>query len=120
VKHYDVNRNARLLVVVNWWVFQSLNRAVSEFARFVCVPVYIAETLLHIKKQHNALQMSLGRLPTLKELADVVQVPVGRLKELLRLNERPVSLEWCKFAEDAHEGYSFQPLEYTSVVNTDL
>jgi len=41
-------------------------------------------------------------------------------KELLRLNERPVSLEWCKFAEDAHEGYSFQPLEYTSVVNTDL
>lgn len=120
VKRYDVNRNARLLVVVNWWVFQSLNRAVSEFARFVRVPVYIAETLVHIKKQHNALQMSLGRLPTLKELADVVQVPVERLKELLRLNEKIISLEWCKLAEDAHEGYSFQPLENTSVVSEDI
>ncbi len=117
VKHYDVNRNARLLVVVNWWVFQSLNRAVSEFARFVRVPVYIAETLVQIKKQHNALQMSLGRLPTLKELADVVQVSVERLKELLRLNEKSISLEWCKLAEDAHEGYSFQTLENTAVVS---
>lgn len=119
VKRYDVNRNARLLVVVNWWVFQSLNRAVSEFARFVRVPVYIAETLVQIKKQHNALQMSLGRLPTLKELADVVQLPVERLKELLRLNEKIISLEWCKLAEYAHEGYSFQTLENTSVVNED-
>ncbi len=117
VKHYDVKRNARLLVVVNWWVFQSLNRAVSEFARFVRVPVYIAETLVQIKKQHNALQMSLGRLPTLKELADVVQVSVERLKELLRLNEKSISLEWCKLAEDAHEGYSFQTLENTAVVS---
>ncbi len=119
VKHYDVNRNARLLVVVNWWVFQSLNRAVSEFARFVRVPVYIAETLVQIKKQHNALQMSLGRLPTLKELADVVQVPVERLKELLRLNEKIISLEWCKLAEDAHEGYSFQPFTDASAVSED-
>ena len=119
VKHYNVNRNARLLVVVNWWVFQSLNRAVSEFARFVRVPVYIAETLVHIKKQHNALQMSLGRLPTLKELADVVQVPVERLKELLRLNEKIISLEWCKLAEDAHEGYSFQPFTDASAVSED-
>src|SRR5258708_38460329 len=117
VKHYDVNRNARLLVVVNWWVFQSLQRAVAEFARFVRVPVYITETLVHIKKQHTALQISLGRLPTLKELANVIQVPIERLKELLRLNEKLISLEWCKLAEDAHEGYSFQPLENTSVVN---
>src|SRR6266571_4266756 len=119
VKHYNVNRNARLLVVVNWWVFQSLNRAVSEFARFVRVPVYIAETLVQIKRQHNALQMSLGRLPTLKELADVVQVPVERLKELLRLNEKIISLEWCKLAEDAHEGYSFQPFTDASAVSED-
>ncbi len=119
VKRYDVNRNARLLVVVNWWVFQSLNRAVSEFARFIRVPVYIAEILTHIKKQHSALQMSLGRLPTLEELAVLAQISVERLKELLRLNEKPISLEKCKIAEDDHEGYSFQPLENTSVVNEE-
>jgi RNA polymerase sigma factor (sigma-70 family) len=119
VKHYDVNKNARLVVAVNWWVFQSLNRAVSEFARFIRVPVYIAEILTHIKKQHTALQISLGRLPTLKELATKVQVPVERLKQLLRLNEKPVSLEWCKLTEDAHEGYSFQPFTNASTVSED-
>jgi len=119
VKHYDVDRNARLLVVVNWWVFQSLNRVVSEYVRLVRVPIYIAETLANIKKQDTALQMSLGRLPTLKELADVIQVPVERLKQLLHLNEKPISIEWCKHAENAHEGYSFQSLQYTSVVNED-
>jgi len=119
VKHYDVNKNTRLLVIVNWWVFQSLNRAIFEYVRLIRVPIYLAETLAHIKKQHTELQISLGRLPTLKELADVIQVSVGRLKELLRLNEKPVSLEWGKLSEDAHEGYSFQPLEYTSVVNED-
>ena len=92
VKHYDVNRNARLLVAVNLWVFQSLNRAVSEYVRLVRVPFYISETLVNIKKQDTALQMSLGRLPTLKELADVIQVPVERLKQLLHLNEKPISV----------------------------
>ena len=119
VKHYDVNKNARLLVATNWWVFQSLNRAVAENVRLIRVPVYIAETLANIKKQHAVLQISLGRLPKLRELADVLQVPVERLKELLRLNERLLSWEWCKLAEDAHGGYSFQPLENTSVVNED-
>jgi|GEM_PF-3514251 len=117
VKHYDLNKNTRLLTAISWWVFQALNRAVNDTVRLIRVPVYISELLMSIKKQHITLQISLGRLPTLKELANVIQVPIERLKELLRLNEKLISLEWCKLAEDAHEGYSFQPLENTSVVN---
>ncbi len=120
VKHYDVNKNARLLVATNWWVFQSLNRAVVENVRLIRVPVYIAETLANIKKQHTALQISLGRLPKIKELADVLQVPIERLKELLRLNERHLSWEWCKLAEDARKGYSFQLLENTTAVSDEI
>src|SRR5260370_3705364 len=119
VKHYDVNKNTRLLTAISWWVFQSLNRAVTENVRLIRVPVYMAETLAHIKRQHTALQISLGRLPNLKELADVLQVPVERLKELLRLNEKLISWERCKLAEDAREGYSFQQLENTAAVSED-
>lgn len=117
VNHYDVNKNARLLAVINWWVFQALNRAVAENVHLIRVPVYIAEMLENVKRQHAALQKSLGRLPNLNELAEVLQVSVERLKELLRLNEKPLSWERCKLAEDAHEGYSFQQLENTAVVS---
>src|SRR5258708_5666094 len=95
VKHYDLNKNTRLLTAISWWVFQALNRAVNDTVRLIRVPVYISELLMSIKKQHIALQISLGRLPTLKELANVIQVPIERLKELLRLNEKLISLEWC-------------------------
>ncbi len=119
VKHYDVNKNARLLVIINWWVFQSLSRAVADNVHLIRLPVYIAEILANIKKQHTELQISLGRLPKLRELADALQVPVERLKELLRLNERLLSWEWCKLAEDAREGYSFQPFTNASAVSED-
>src|SRR6266851_4355119 len=104
---------------ISWWVFQSLNRAVAENVFLLYVPVYIAETLANIRRQHSALQITLGRSPNLRELADASQVPVERLKGLLHLNEKPISWEQCKIAEDTHEGYSFQPLENTSVVNED-
>lgn len=120
VKHYDLSKKARLLVAINWWVFQSLNRAVAENVRLIRVPVYIAETLANIKKQHSALQISLGRRPRLREFADVLQVPIERLKELLHLNERHLSWEQCKLAEEAHEGYPYQQLENTAAVSDDI
>jgi len=120
VKHYNVNKNARLLVIINWWVFQSLSRAVADNVRLIRLPVYIAETLANIKKQHTGLQISLGRLPKLRELAYVLQVPVERLKELLHLNERHLSWEQCKLAEETHEGYSYQQLENTAAVSDDI
>jgi len=119
VKHYDVSKNTRLLTAISWWVFQSLNRALAENVFLLYVPVYIAETLANIRRQHSALQITLGRSPNLRELADASQVPVERLKGLLHLNEKPISWEQCKIAEDTHEGYSFQPLENTSIVNED-
>jgi RNA polymerase sigma factor (sigma-70 family) len=117
VRHYDVNKNARLLVITNWWVFQSLNRAVAENVRLIRVPVYLAETLANIKRQHTALQITLGRLPNLNEFADVLQIPMERLKELLHLNEKLLSWEWCRLTEDFQEGYSFQQIENTGVSN---
>jgi RNA polymerase sigma factor (sigma-70 family) len=119
VRHYDINKNTRLLTAISWWVFQSLSRAVAEYVRLVRVPVYISEILTNIKKQHTALQMSLSRFPTRKELADACYISIGRLEELLCLDRKLVSLDSCRTIEYANEGYSFQPVKEKLVIGEE-
>ncbi len=119
VKHFDINKNARLIVAINWWVFQSLNRAVAENVHLIRLPIYLVELLQSIKKQHTALQMSLGRLPRIEELAATMQLSEVRVKELLGFNHKIISLDNYKHAELVNEGYSFMPIEEGVAKNED-
>jgi len=119
IRHFDIKRKTRLLVVVNWWVFQSLARAVAEYGRLIRLPVYIHEPLTNIKKQRIRLEMCLGRPPELEELASAAQMPVKRLVELVYLPET-VSLDCYCRAEYAKNGYSFEPVEASLVVDDDM
>lgn len=118
IQHFDTKKNTRLLVAVNWWVFQTLSRAVLEYRSLIRLPVHVCETLISVKKHRAGLETTLGRSPTYEELADAVQLTAKRLKELLNL-PKIVSLESYTKLEDAHDGYSFQPVEEALVVVED-
>jgi len=119
IRHFDASKNARLLVAVNWWVFQALSRAVTEYKPLIQLPIYIHERLASIKKHRTKLEMVLERLPTYEELATAVQMPVERLKELLSL-PTTISLDHYKRAEYTNDGYSFQVVEgYMGVSEED-
>lgn len=119
IRHFDASKNARLLVAVNWWVFQALGRAVIEFKPLIRLPIYIHEALVSIKKHRTKLEMVLERLPTYEELAIAVQMPVERLKELLSL-PTTISLEHFKMTEYTNDGYSFQSIEEDLVLSEDI
>ena len=119
IQHFDINKGARLLAAVKWWVFQALSRAVIEYRPLIRLPVYVHESLANIKRQRTKLEMCLGRLPTHEELADAVQMPVEHLEELLSAEKIVISLNLCISAEQASDGYSFQTVEEASLVSED-
>ncbi len=119
IQHFDISKGARLLVAVNWWVFQALSRAVIEHRSLIRLPVYVHESLANIKRQRIKLEMCLGHPPTHEELADAIQMPVERLEELLGADKKVISLNLCISAEQASDGYSFQTVEEASLVSED-
>ncbi len=120
IRHFDINRKARLLVVVNWWVFQALTRAVSDYGRLIRFPVYIHESLVKMEKQYTELEMFLGRHPTREELAKALQISIDQQEELLRVYKKCISLDLYIRNEYANDGYSFQPVEETLVAGEDI
>lgn len=119
VRRFDHTRGARLLTVVEWWVFQALARAVAGDERLIRLPVHVHESLAQIKKQHAKLEMSLGRLPTRQELASAVQLSVKRLEDLLHADRTVISLNRYIDAEDDEEGFSFQSVEEALIQGED-
>jgi RNA polymerase sigma factor (sigma-70 family) len=119
IKHFDSSRQSKLLPVVNMWVFQSLRRAINDYGRLIRIPSYVCEQLDTIRKQHVQLQMTLGRLPSRKELADAMQLSVGRLEILLDDNKEHLSLDKSRRAEYANDGYSFQTIDDHAVVSKE-
>jgi len=119
VKHFDISRQSKLLSAVNMWVFQSIRRAINDYGRLIRIPSYVCEQLDTIRKQHLQLQMTLGRLPSRQELADAMQISVGRLEILLDDNKEHLSLDKSRRAEYANDGYSFQTIDDYAVVSKE-
>jgi RNA polymerase primary sigma factor len=117
IKHFDSSRQSKLLSVVNMWVFQSLRRATNDYGRLIRIPTYVSEQLDTIRKQHLQLQMILGRLPTRRELADAVKMPVNRLEMLLNDSKEHLSLDKYRRIEYANDGYSFQMIDDMDTVS---
>lgn len=120
IRHFDPDRHARLLVVVNWWVFQAFTRALADYGRLIHLPVYIHEALTQIKKQLAEMEIQLGRLPTHQELANEMQVSLDDLEHLLRADKQFTYLSRYISREHTREGYSFQPVERSLVIDEDV
>jgi RNA polymerase primary sigma factor len=93
VEKYEYRRGNKFSTYATWWIRQSITRAIADQARTIRIPVHVTETLQKIKKVARVIGEMKGREATFDELAETTQLPVGKVRNLLKFTQEPVSIE---------------------------
>jgi RNA polymerase primary sigma factor len=93
VERFEYRRGFKFSTYAIWWIRQSITRAIADQSRTIRIPVYMMEILSKIWSVQNQLTQLLGREATAEEIADELEMPVGRVRALLRAVQSPVSLQ---------------------------